>query len=271
MTNLPPTPAQWDAATDEYDAFLGTPIGRLRAELAWRYARAALPTPQIDETPPLVVDAGCGPGRTTVRLLEAGYRVYALDPAAAMLAEAQARLDRLDPKIAARATLTHAGLADLPTLLGATRCDAIICHNVLEFVADPAAAIGILANLLRPDGVLSILTLNRWSEIFRVAAATRDPAAILAALDRRALPETMTGGARQLNDPDEIRGWLAAAGLDLVTQHGIRLLTDHLPNASYDELLAVELALAAQAPPAFAYLGRQIQFIARKPNASPPP
>ena len=112
----------------------------LDAFTAWRNARAALPDPQTGG-PRLVLDAGCGSGRTVVRLLEAGFRVFAFDPATAMLEQARTRLERLDPAVATRATLVNAGLDDLPTLLGETRYDAILCHNVLEFVPDPAGAI----------------------------------------------------------------------------------------------------------------------------------
>ena len=246
-----------------------SPVGKLRSELAWRNARAALPAPGGDP-PPLVLDAGCGPGRTTVRLLGAGYRVFACDPAAAMLEQARARVGRLAPVPASRATLRHAGIDDLPALLGDERCDAILCHNVLEFVADPGATVRTLARLLRPGGIISLLTLNRWNEVLRVAAATGDPAAVLAAIERRALPETMTGGARRLIDPEEVRAWLAAAGLEMVSRHGVRVLSDQLPAAGYDDLVAVELALAAQAPTELAYLGRQIQFIARGPDEATP-
>jgi len=264
----PPTAAQWDAASARYGAYLDTPLGRLRDELAWRNARGSLPARGDSAAPPLVLDAGCGPGHATARLLGAGYRVHAVDPAPAMLDRARERVGRLAPTLGGRVVFAQGGLDDLPTLGGAARYDAILCHNVLEFVADPAAAIRALAAALRPGGTLSLLTLNRWSELLR-ATATGDQAAIRAALDRRAVVETMTGGTRRLNDPDAIRGWLADAGLRVASLHGVRLVADASPGVGYEELLATELAIAAQAPPAFAYVGRQIQFIARQADTTP--
>lgn len=263
MSGEPPTPAQWDAATARYDAYLDAPGGRLRDALTWRHLQPLLP-PADPAEPPLILDAGCGPGRMTARLAALGYRVLALDPAAAMLALARARTAALPPGAAARVELAQADLAAVPGLVAPASCAAIICHNVLEFVPDPAAAIATLAGALRPGGIISILTLNRWSEALRAAVTTHDPAAVQAALDRRVLHEEMTGGERRMNDADEIAGWLAGQGVAVVGLHGIRVLSDYLGDASYEQQLAVELAVAARADGPFARLGRQVAILGRK-------
>jgi S-adenosylmethionine-dependent methyltransferase len=231
--------------------------------MTWHHLRPHLPA--IDPAnPPLVLDAGCGPGRATARLAMLGYRVWAIDPAAEMLARARERIAALPPDLAARVEIAQADLASLPNLVAPASCAAIICHNVLEFVPDAAEAIQALAGVLQPGGIISILTLNRWSEALRAAVTGHDPAAILAALDQRVLFEQMTGGQRQMNDADEIAGWLEAEGIEVVGLNGIRVLADYLPDASYGRQLEVELAVAAKAGAAFARLGRQVAIIGRK-------
>jgi S-adenosylmethionine-dependent methyltransferase len=263
MSGEPPTPAQWDAATSQYDAYLDTPGGRLRDVLTWYHLQPLLPP--IDPTdPPLVLDAGCGPGRMTARLATLGYRVRAIDPAPAMLALAHERVAALPPEVAARVEIAEANLAAVPHLVAPASCAAIICHNVLEFVPDPTEAIQTLAGVLQPGGIISILTLNRWSEILRAAINSHDPAAVLAALDQRVIFEQMTGGQRRMNDADEITEWLATEGIEVVGLHGVRVLSDYLLGASYEEQLAVELAVAARADAAFARLGRQVAIFGRK-------
>lgn len=263
MSGALPTPEQWGAAAPEYEAYLDSPSGRLRTELAWRTLRAALPAPQ-GTPPPLVLDLGCGPGRTTARLAGEGYRVHGWEPAAAMIERARARVAALDRETAARVALSVGTLDDALAALGPGCADAVVCHNILEFVPDPAAACHTLATLLRPGGVLSILMLNRWSEVLRAAINTGSAGAVLAALPRRALPETMTGTTRRAYDQDEAAAWLAAAGLRVAAIHGNRALSDFLPGATYEEQLAVELAASAAAPAAFARLARQVQLIATR-------
>jgi S-adenosylmethionine-dependent methyltransferase len=263
MSGEPPTPAQWDAATAQYDAYLDTPGGRLRDVLTWHHLQPLLP-PIDPNDPPLVLDAGCGPGRMTARLATLGYRVRAIDPAAAMLALARERVAALPPEVAARVEIAEANLAAVPDLVAPASCAAIICHNVLEFVPDPAEAIQTLAGVLQPGGIISILTLNRWSEVLRAAINSHDPALVLATLDQRVIFEQMTGGERRMNDADEITEWLAIEGIEVVGLHGVRVLSDFLPDASYEEQLAVELAAAARADAAFARLGRQVAIVGRK-------
>lgn len=263
MSGEPPTSAQWDAATEQYDAYLDTPGGKLRNVLTWHHLSPHLPPVNLDE-PPLVLDAGCGPGRTTARLATLGYRVRAIDPAPAMLALARERIAALPPEVAARVEFAQGDLAAIPNLIAPACCAAIVCHNVLEFVPDPSEAIRILAGVLQPGGIISILTLNRWSEALRAAVTDHDAAAVLAALGQRTIFEHMTGGQRRMNDADEITDWLKAEGIDVLGLHGIRVLSDYLPEASYEQQLEVELAVAAQAGAAFARLGRQVLMIGRK-------
>ena len=253
----------WDAATAQYDAYLDTPGGRLRDVLAWQHLQPLLPPPDADD-PPLILDAGCGPGRMTVRLTTLGYRVRAFDPSAEMLVVARERIAALPSQMAERVELIQADVAAVPELVAPASCAAIICHNVLEFVPDPSTALHALAGALQPGGIISILTLNRWSEALRAAVTDRDPAAVLAALKQRTIFEHMTGGPRRMNDADEIAGWLRAEGIEVIGLHGIRVLSDFLTEASYEEQLAVELAVAARSGGAFARLGRQVAIFGRK-------
>ena len=263
MSGEPPTPAQWDAATGQYDAYLDTPGGKLRNVLTWHHLSPHLP-PIEPNDPPLILDAGCGPGRTTARLATLGYRVQAIDPAPAMLTVARERIAALPPEVAARVEIAQGDLAAIPSFVAPASCAAIICHNVLEFVPDPAEAIRTLAGVLQPGGIISILTLNRWSEVLRAAVTNHDAAAVLAALGQRTIFEQMTGGRRRMNDADEIAAWLGAEGIEVIGLHGIRVLSDYLPEESYEQQLEVELAVAAQAGAAFARLGRQVAIIGRK-------
>jgi trans-aconitate 2-methyltransferase len=101
-----------------------------------------------DET---VLDAGCGSGRVTERLLErlpAG-RVIALDGSPSMLAAARNRLARFDGRVA----YVQADLGRSLPLAPAT-VDAVLSTATFHWVADHDALFRNLAAVLRPRGRL---------------------------------------------------------------------------------------------------------------------
>jgi SAM-dependent methyltransferase len=94
-----------------------------------------------------LLDAGCGAGHYTEALLGAGAEVTALDIEARMLSQVQERLG----------VATVQG--DLATVRLEPVFDKVVCAGVLEFVADPAAALTNLARGLRPDGAREVVIL----------------------------------------------------------------------------------------------------------------
>jgi trans-aconitate 2-methyltransferase len=101
-----------------------------------------------------VLDAGCGSGRVTEALLEAGpdLRVVALDASSSMLDEARERLERF----ADRVTFVHADLdGDFGAALrAASPFDAVLSTGTFHWVHDHAQMYRRLYALLRPGGRL---------------------------------------------------------------------------------------------------------------------
>ena len=97
-----------------------------------------------------VLDAGCGSGRVTERLLERlpDGRVVALDGSPSMIAEARRRLARFGDRV-------DYLVADLGEPLPiAPPVDAILSTATFHWVPDHAALFGHLAAVLRPGGRL---------------------------------------------------------------------------------------------------------------------
>ncbi len=109
--------------------------------------------------PGCVLDAGCGAGRMSLRLLRQGHEVVALDFAAA-------RLDYLRRRVNGTGRLSCA-VADLSQApLRPRHFDAIVCLQVLEHLPSfelRQALLGKLRSALRPEGrlVLSVYNYNR--------------------------------------------------------------------------------------------------------------
>jgi trans-aconitate 2-methyltransferase len=112
----------------------------------------------------MVLDAGCGSGRVTERLLERlpRGRVLALDASSAMLAEARRRLARFGDRV----SFVRADLGRPLPLDGSV--DAILSTATFHWVPDQEALFANLAAVLRPGGRLvaqcggagNITTLN---------------------------------------------------------------------------------------------------------------
>jgi trans-aconitate 2-methyltransferase len=132
-------PRDWDGAT--YDR-IADPMTRWGTSVLDR-----LPL-RGDET---VLDAGCGSGRVTERLVERlpeGH-VVALDGSPAMIRQARARLARA----ANRVTFVVADLG-APLPLEPASVDAILSTATFHWVPDHATMFHHLARVLRPGGLL---------------------------------------------------------------------------------------------------------------------
>jgi ArsR family transcriptional regulator len=151
-----------------------------------RRMRALLDGERVD----LFVDLGTGTGRMLTVFSDAYYSGVGFDLSREMLAVARANLDR--------AGIAHAQvrLGDLFSLpVESASADVVCLHQVLHFLAEPAAAVGEAARLLRPGGRLIISDFAPHElEFLRVEHAHR----------------------RLGFSDEEVGEWCAASGLDLV-------------------------------------------------------
>jgi SAM-dependent methyltransferase len=141
------TPHGWGDAPDLYG-----PRHDYRESLMMRRLRGLLPAGHV-------LNAGCGAGSFTLRLLDAGYGATSVDAS-------EAFVERVRGLVAARG-LAHAApveLADLHALqFEAEAFDGIVCGEVLEHLDDDRTAVRELARVLRPGGVLvASVPANPW-------------------------------------------------------------------------------------------------------------
>jgi len=99
-----------------------------------------------------LVDVGCGTGNVSRTAAEHGWTVTAVDADAQMLAVAQADCAGLPIQ------WVHAALPQLG--LPAESFDVAVANFVINHVPDPHAAIGELARIVRPGGVVA---LTAWA------------------------------------------------------------------------------------------------------------
>lgn len=149
---------------EKYASYLKTTAGSLRSELAWENLRAYLPG---NGSRARILDLGGGTGSVAVRLAKMDSQVVLLDASEEMLGIAQREAETSG--VAARIEFCHADANQLLDLFAAQSFDFVVCHNLLEYVADLGAIIRSLAHVARKDAVVSILVRNRAGEVLKAA------------------------------------------------------------------------------------------------------
>jgi S-adenosylmethionine-dependent methyltransferase len=248
----------------KYAAYLQTPEGRLRLELAFTNLQECLPAWQ-ESGCMRALDLGCGTGATAVRLARLGFQVTLLDSSQTMLDLAQRTA--LAAGVGDKAALKHGDAANLPALFDSEKFDLILCHNVLEYVDDPSAVLYNAARLLRnSSAMLSLLVRNQAGEVLKAAIQAGDLAAAEDALASEWANESLYGGKVRLFALDKLRNLINAASLRIVAERGVRVIADYLPpkvsrDEEYQRIFELERKLGSRAE--FLASARYMQFLAR--------
>jgi S-adenosylmethionine-dependent methyltransferase len=251
---------------DKYAAYLKTPAGRLRSELAWENVRSFLPR---NRSKPRALDVGGGAGFASVQLAQIGLNVVLLDGSEQMLRIARQQAE--DCRMTAQISFCHADAGQLRELFAAESFDVVVCHNLLEYTDDPSTTVRDIAHVLRKDGVFSVLMRNRAGEVLKDAIKSRDWKLATANLAAETVVDTLYGERMRVFAPADLRELLAGARLEVVAEHGVRVFFDYvglenLTDATYSQIFELESMLGAR--PEFFAIARYIQAIARRSGAS---
>ena len=103
-----------------------------------------------------VLDYGCGPGRMSLLITEAGFHVDGVDPSQGMIAEAKGQI--FDSE---RLSFRHSTSNGDDLTSGGY--EGIVCSSVIEFVPDADALLSNFARALKPGGALFLSYSNKRS------------------------------------------------------------------------------------------------------------
>ncbi|UVE17199.1 methyltransferase domain-containing protein [Pseudomonas sp. LS44] len=210
----------------------------------------------LPERPLRILDIGAGLGHMALWLAERGHQVTLAEPAEPMLTGAHERF------AAANQSATFL-LAPWQELLGQLTApyDVVLCHAVLEWLAEPHAILPVLHQLTAPDGFLSLAFYNKDALIYRN---------LLKGHFRKLRKQHFAGVRQSLTpqtplDPRELSAQLAGHW-QVENTSGVRVFHDYMPaefqaKAELQDLLEMELAYRRH--PAFAGLGRYLHWICR--------
>ncbi len=232
-----------------------TTKGRLRQLVL---QRDLMELPALTQPGNRVLDVGGGQGQLALWLAAQGQQVTLTDLSGEMLALAQQAANEQQLQLQIR-QLSLQQLADL-----GVSAPVVLCHAVLEWLAEPAAAVQQLYQLVEPGGVLSLMFYNvdakRFSNIVygNFNYVLRD----------LAYKKKVSLSPQNPLDPKDVSQWCQQAGFIQLSKTGVRCFHDYLRDRTeqeteFDKLLEVELRYNRTEP--YASLGRYQHLLLQKP------
>lgn len=229
-----------------YAAYLDSFDGRLRADLAFANLQDFLP--ESDGVNSLrALDLGCGTGAAAVRLARLGVHVTLLDSSAAMLKLAERTI--AEAEVGNEVAIKHGDATHLADIFQAGSFDIVVCHNVLEYVDDPADVLRCVAGKMRnSSAILSILVRSQPGEVLKAAIQKGDLAAAEGNLTADWGEESLYGGRVRLFPPEAVETIAKDASLAVIARRGVRVVADYLPaqisrTEEYERIFALERRL----------------------------
>jgi SAM-dependent methyltransferase len=194
-------------------------VSRIFDPLAARLVTLVAPAPGDR-----VLDVACGTGAVARRASASDATVVGVDLNDGMLALAR--------QLAPSARFVPGDAAALP--FPAHSFDLVYCQQGLQFMADPAAALRSMFQVLRPGGRIAVA-------LWRDLALSPGFAALVDALDRHVGPDAgnVLRGPFAMGEHTAVAGLAAAAGFDAVRVSNVCLA---VPFPSVPELVSLEIA-----------------------------
>jgi S-adenosylmethionine-dependent methyltransferase len=238
--------SRFENDASRYAAYLETPEGRLRADLAFANLQEFLPA-SAGVNPLRALDLGCGTGAAAVRLARLGIHVTLLDSSATMLALAERTIVKAG--VSDKITVKRSDAAQLADIFQTGSFDIILCHNLLEYVDDPGAVLRGAERVMRDSSaILSVLVRNQAGEVLKAVLQTGDLAAAEHNLTAEWGQESLYGGGVRLFTSEALETILKDGSLTIKARRGVRVIADYLPaqisqSAEYERIFALERKL----------------------------
>jgi len=257
----PITSDEYDAVVDEWKEWQSYPWGKL----LYTISRCNIER-HLGSHPIRILDVGGGNGFNSIYFAKLGHSITLLDYSTAMLSEA--KLNAITEGVSEQITFCQADAGVIQDLFQGQQFDLVLCHLMLDFMPEPIHVLENICDLIAPQGLLSLLDANRYSEVYRKAIQTNDLAAALKAVDTKEYFHPWFSRLTPLFSSAEMSDIFQANGCEVVGDYGVRCLCDYLPNepkseaAYFDALERLEQKLTDTYP--YNLLARFYQVIVRK-------
>ena len=234
----------------------GSLKGDIRLAVLWRDLEEQVP--QIHGGKSLrVLDVGAGLGQLAIRLAKLGHQVTVNDLSSEMLAIARSSAEQ--EGVVDNLSWHHCPFQSLSAHVTGT-FDLVLCHAVVEWLADPESLVVQLKHFLSEEGVLSFTYYNRHSLEYR--NLIRGNFNLLKRETFIPDPGSLTPGNPLL--PEQVQAWMDDAELAVLATSGVRVFHDYVTttrggNGVPESVVEMELAYSKKEP--YMWLGRYIHLL----------
>lgn len=237
----------------------GTTKGQIRAAIVWQQLENILAT-YPKQQPLTILDAGGGQGQIACKLAKLGHHVTLCDISQQMLKLAQDQAQKQQVSI----EFIHGAIQQLDSVIN-KQFDLVICHAVLEWVAEPVALLQSLKHHLKPNGYLSLMFYNYDALLFKTVTLGNFGYTQSGLAKRK--KKTLSPDHPRV--PKEVYAWLADLDFKITNLTGIRIFHDYLINKSkaqtnFEQLLQLEQQYCQSEP--YLSLARYILVTAKNIN-----
>lgn len=220
----------------------------------------------IEGTGLRILDAGGGNGFGTVPFAQNGNQVVVADYSEGMVADGQKMVAELGLEKNYSFVVTR--LEELPSLIRDQEFDLVICNNVIQYVESVSDVLKAILEPLRSQGMISIISLNRFSIAYHQAFLWGDLGAAKMAIGAKEA-NTLFDSIAHVGSVDEMKQLLTKSGCRVQGDYGLRCMIDYWGNnetksepATLAQLEELEFALTDEYP--YKLLARFYQVIAKK-------
>ncbi len=217
------------------------------------------------ERPLRILDVGAGLAQIAIELAAQGHTLVINDISANMLEKAKASAAQIDENL--DITWYVCPYQELPERLGKEnheKFDLIMCHALLEWLAEPAAVMDFFDQQLMDKGALSLCFYNPASFDYRNL--------IMGNFNLLDNTEYKADNKKSLtpNHPvakEEVESWLTAHHYQTIRTSGLRVFHDYAPlkrggHNDPDAVIRMELRYSQLEP--YKWLGRYLHILATR-------
>ncbi|QIR15715.1 methyltransferase domain-containing protein [Shewanella aestuarii] len=237
----------------------GTTKGEIRSAVLWRDLAPEIQT--RSQQPLRILDAGGGFGFFSQKLAALGHKIVLCDISQQMLAQAQSQIDASPTPL--DITLVHSPIQALKAEEYG-QFDVILCHAVAEWLVDAQSTLAGLLDLLKPEGLFSLMFYNKEAMRFHSLVSGNFD---YVKRDMKVKKKVGLTPTHPLYIED-VRQWFSQWQLTMLQQSGVRVINDYLKhklpeNFDKQQLIEMELFYSQREP--YISLGRYVHFLATSP------
>jgi S-adenosylmethionine-dependent methyltransferase len=216
-------------------------------------------------SPLAVWDTGCGLAQISLELAAHGHRMTLCDVSEKMLARARQKFQHHGLPAEFHHQAAQALAPGLPPF------DLVLCHALLEWLAQPMPTLRIIADRVKPGGYLSLLFYNRNAMVYLNALKGQWRW-------RNLLNDSYIGKGVKLTPPHpqyphEVIEHLERWGFHITIHTGIRVFHDYVSRETREQSDPSELFELEQRycrMPTYRDMGRYVHLVGQRQNGGEP-